>query len=284
MFENTIYEFRKELENLGYCKNVVDNYPKYTTIFLEYTKQIPPEVSTDDIKTYHEHLQQKPHKTKDKKLSQSHVHTQMLAIRIYFEYLERVQKIIKNPFTLKLKSPISEVKTILTQEEIASLYKHCQTAQEWAIMHLCYGCGLRRSEAQNLDVADVHLDKKLLFVRKGKGKKRRVIPITAIIANDFETYLQIREKLLFNERETAFLIDNRGNRMQGNTIYKTFKDLLKRTKTQYNQEISLHHLRHSIATHLLENEMGIEMVRNFLGHQNLNTTQIYTKINQLKMK
>ena len=284
MFENTIYEFRKELENLGYCKNVIDNYPKYITIFLEYTKQIPPEVSTSDIKIYHDHLQEKQHKTKDKKLSQSHVHSQMLAIRIYFEYLERIQKIIKNPFTLKLKSPISEVKIILTQEEIDKLYARCKTAQEWAIMHLCYGCGLRRSEAQNLDVADVHLDKKLLFVRKGKGKKRRVIPITAIIANDFETYLQIREKLLFNQQETSFLIDNRGNRMQGNTIYKTFKDLLKRTKTKYNQEISLHHLRHSIATHLLENEMGIEMVRNFLGHQSLNTTQIYTRVNQLKMK
>ena len=284
MFENTIYEFRKELENLGYCKNVVDNYPKYITIFLEYTKQNPPEVSTSDIKTYHEHLQQKQHQTKDKKLSQSHVHSQMLAIRIYFEYLERVQKILKNPFTLKLKSPISEVKIILTQEEIATLYLRCNTAQEWAIMHLCYGCGLRRSEAQNLDVADVHLDKKLLFVRKGKGKKRRVIPITAMIAKDFETYLQIREKLLFNERETAFLIDNRGNRMQGNTIYKTFKNLVKRSPFGGQGEISLHHLRHSIATHLLENEMGIEMVRNFLGHQSLNTTQIYTRVNQLKMK
>jgi integrase/recombinase XerD len=285
MFENTIYEFRKELENLGYCKNVVDNYPKYITVFLEHTKQIPPEVSTSDIKIYQEYLKEKPHKTKDKKLSQSHVHSQMLAIRIYFEYLERIQKINKNPFTLKLKSPISEVKIILTQEEIATLYLRCNTAQEWAIMHLCYGCGLRRSESQNLDVADVHLDKKLLFVRKGKGKKRRVIPITATIAKDFETYLKIRESPSFGGvREAAFLLDDRGNRMQGNTIYKTFKDLLKRTKIQYNQAISLHHLRHSIATHLLENEMSIEMVRNFLGHQNLNTTQIYTRINQLKMK
>lgn len=283
MFENTIYEFRKELENLGYCKTVVKVYPKYVVHFLEFTKEIPTQITANQIKAYQEHLRGKPNPSKDGKLSQSHVHSQLLAIRIYFEYLERIQKINKNPFTLKLKSPVNEIKIILTQEEITALYQHCRTAQEWAIMHLCYGCGLRRSEAQNLNIADVHLDKKLLFIRKGKGKKRRVIPITEMIAQDLGNYLEVRS-FTSAENETSFLIDSKGNRMLGSTIYKTFKSLLNRTKNHRDQNISLHHLRHSIATHLLENEMSIEMVRNFLGHQSLKTTQIYTRINQLKMR
>ena len=283
MFENTIYEFRKELENLGYCKTVIKTYPKYVVHFLEFTKEIPTQITASQIKIYQEHLREKPNQAKDGKLSQSHVHSQLLAIRIYFEYLERIQKINKNPFTLKLKFPVNEIKIILTQEEIGTLYEHCRTAQEWAIMHLCYGCGLRRSEVQNLNVTDVHLDKKLLFVRKGKGKKRRVIPITEMVAKDLEKYLEIRA-FSVTENETSFLIDSKGNRMLGSTIYKTFKSLLKRTKNHPDQNISLHHLRHSIATHLLENEMSIEMVRNFLGHQSLKTTQIYTRINQLKMR
>lgn len=73
--------------------------------------------------------------------------------------------------------------------------------------------------------------------------------------------------------------------MTGTTIYKTFKKLLEKTKINTSDAtICLHSLRHSIATHLLENEMSIEMVRNFLGHQNLKTTQIYTRVNNLKLK
>lgn len=72
--------------------------------------------------------------------------------------------------------------------------------------------------------------------------------------------------------------------MSGSTIYRTFKILLKRTKSLNPETFTLHSLRHSIATHLLENDMSVEMVRNFLGHSQLSTTQIYTRINQLKMK
>lgn len=277
MLENTIYEFRKELENLGYCKMVISNYPKYVICFLEFTQETTTKITNHQIKIYHKYLQEKPNQARPGTLSESHIHSQLLAIRMYFEYLERIHKIHINPFTLRLKSPVNEVKTILTQDEIQSLYNHCKALEETIILHLCYGCGLRRTEAQNLNKTDIDLEKKLLYIRKGKGKKRRVIPITQGITTDFKLFLNQH----INNAALPFLIDNRGNRMSGNTIYKTFKNLLRKAKIQ---EVTLHHLRHSIATHLLENEMSIEMVRDFLGHQQLSTTQIYTRINLLKLK
>lgn len=275
--EDEIYAFRKELQTLGYCKTVITNYPKYIYHFLVFAKETVLKINDMHIKSYHKHLQQKTSKTKNKTISESHVHSQLLALKMYFEYLERTHKINANPFTLKLKSPKNEVKNVLTQEQIQILYKHCQTQEETIILHLCYGCGLRRTEAVNLNKTDINIEKKLLFVRNGKGKKRRVIPITQAITADFKMFLESKT----NTEEVCFLTNKQNNRMSGNTMHGIFKELLKKTGIE---KASLHYLRHSIATHLLENDMSIEMVRDFLGHSRLSTTQIYTKINSLKMK
>ena len=284
MLENELYDFRKELQNLGYSKGAVDNYPKYAQGLLEFTKETVQEITETHIKEYHEYLKQKPHQIKKTILSEAYIHSQLLAIRLFFEYLERTGKIKRNPYNLKIKSPIKKTRDILTREEIKTLYKNCKTIEETAILHLCYGCGLRRTEAQNLDMKDINFEQRLVFIRKGKGKKRRVIPITPTIAEELKQYYS-QNQYYRTENQESFLINTQGKRITGGTIYDTFKKLLQETKINNpNNNICLHSLRHSIATHLLENEMSIEMVRNFLGHQSLKTTQIYTRINLLKLK
>ncbi|WP_163411597.1 tyrosine-type recombinase/integrase [Flavobacterium ajazii] len=284
MFENTIYEFRKELENLGYCKTVIQNYPKYVQKLLEFTKESPCKTTQNHIREYYQYLQTKPNPKRTGTISQSHIKSILLAIRLFFEYLERLGKIKRNPYTLKVKSLVNNPRNILTQNEIQILYKTAQNLEETILLHLCYGCGLRRTEAQDLNIKDVNFEQKLLFVRRGKGKNRRVIPITEKITNDLQEYYK-QSELYRNEKQEAFFITHQGNRIKGTTIYKTFKKLLKKAKINTSgATICLHSLRHSIATHLLENEMSIEMVRNFLGHQNLKTTQIYTRVNHLKLK
>lgn len=275
--EDEIDSFRKELQTLGYCKTVIRNYPKYVQRFLVFAQENTAQINDIHIKSYQNHLQQKTSKTSGKTLSESYVHSQLLAVKMYFEYQERTHKIKRNPFALKLRSPKNEVKNILTQEQIQTLYKQCQTQEEKMILHLCYGCGLRRSEAVNLTKNDIDLEKRLLFVRNGKGKKRRVIPINEAVTADFKHFLQHK----INTEETSFLTNKQYKRMSGNTMHQLFKALLKKTPIE---NVSLHHLRHSIATHLLENEMSIEMVRDFLGHSQLSTTQIYTQIYNLNMK
>lgn len=284
MLENELYDFRKELQNLGYSKGVINNYPKYAQSLLHYTKKEATTITENQIKEYYEYLQTKPNQRRKGIISQSHIHSNLLAIRLFFEYLQRIGKIKRNPYTLKVKSPIRNQRGILTQEEIKTLYKTTQNIEETILLHLCYGCGLRRSEAQDLNIKDVNFEQKLLFIRKGKGKKRRVIPLTEKITTDLQDYYKQNE-FYRNENQESFLINIQGNRITGTTIYETFKKLLQKTKINTSDKnICLHSLRHSIATHLLENEMSIEMVRNFLGHQNLKTTQIYTRVNNLKLK
>lgn len=273
--KDEIYAFRKELETLGYCQTVISNYPKYAYHFLVFVQETVPEINDSHIKSYQKFLQQKTNKTNGKMLSESHIHSQLLGIKMYFEYLERIHKIKRNPFVLRLKNPRNEVKKILTQEQIKTLYQHCKTPEQKMILHLCYGCGLRRSEAVNLNKSDIQIENKLLFVRQGKGKKRRVIPINETLTADFKLFLESKTA----PEELSFLTNKQNGRMSGNTMHLAFKTLLKKAKIN---DVSLHHLRHSIATHLLENEMSIEMVRDFLGHSQLSTTQIYTRINSFK--
>jgi integrase/recombinase XerD len=281
MLEEELYNFRKELENLGYSKGAIDNYPRYAKRLLEHTKEISSKITVKHIQEYHSYLKQKIHYRKVKTLSESYIHSQLFAIRLFFEYLERTRKIKKNPYNLKIRSPIKTPREILTQDQIKILYKNCQTLEETAILHLCYGCGLRRSEAQNLEIKDIHFEQKIVFIRKGKGKKRRVIPITETIAEDLRKYCSISQN--YRTEQQNFLINNQGNAISGGTIYRIFNRILRNSSLEL-EAICLHSLRHSIATHLLENEMSIEMVRNFLGHQSLKTTQIYTRINLLKLK
>jgi integrase/recombinase XerD len=284
MLENELYDFRKELQNLGYSKGVINNYPKYAQNLLHYTKTEAITITENQIKEYYQYLQTKPNQRRKGSISPSHIHSNLLAIRLFYDYLQRIGKIKRNPYTLKIKSPISNQRNILTQEEIKLLYKTAQNLEETILLHLCYGCGLRRSEAQDLNVKDVNFEQKLLFVRKGKGKKRRVIPLTEKITTDLQDYCK-QNQWYRNENEESFLINKQGNRITGTSLYETFKKLLQKTKINTSDKnICLHSLRHSIATHLLENEMSIEMVRNFLGHQNLKTTQIYTRVNNLKLK
>ena len=283
MIENTISDFRRELLNLGYSKTVVDNYPKYAQNLLDYTKENPQKISETHIKNYYQYLKTKPSRITKKTISESHIYSQLLAIKLYFEYLERTKTIKRNPYNLRIKQTAKNERIVFTQEEIQLLYASCQNATETTILHLCYSCGLRRNEIELLNLKDINFEQKLLFVRKGKGKKRRVIPLTETIIQDLKEYFTATE-IIRNNIEESFLININGSKMRGNNVYNLFKRILKRTQSLNPENYCLHSLRHSIATHLLENEMSIEMVRDFLGHSQLVSTQIYTRINFLKTK
>ena len=283
IIDDSVFNYRKELQGLGYSKNAVDNYPKYAQNLLNYSKENPQKIKDTHIKNYYHYLQTKTSQTRKAPLSESHIYSQLLAIKLYFDYLERTRTIKQNPYNLRIKQPTKKERLVFTQEEIKTLYQNCDNLLETTILNLCYGCGLRRTEVILLDVKDINFEQKLLFIRKGKGKKRRVIPLTESIVKDLKNYnnqIEIYRK----EKIQNFLINELGNPITGNTIYITFKRILKRTQKIDHQNYCLHSLRHSIATHLLENEMSIEMVRDFLGHTQLGTTQVYTRINFLKTK
>lgn len=265
----TILLFRKELQNLGYSKTVVNNYPKQVKNFLDHQKKHFAEIHTQDILDYHLHLKTIIGTRTKKPFSESYIHSILLAIKLYFEYLQRTGAIKINPYQLKIKSPKSEERKIFTKEEIQKLYSK-SNLQQTIILHLCYACGMRRNEAVELKTNDIDLENCLLYIRKGKGRKRRVIPFTKQVKKDIEFFLSI-------EAEVRHPINEKVLKITANKLYYEFTKLLKKSGLE-NKKFTLHCLRHTIATQLLEQGMELEKVRDFLGHEYLGTTQIYTRI------
>ena len=178
-------------------------------------------------------------------------------------------------------------RTILTQSEIKSLYEATENHQERAMLSLAYGCGLRAAELEAVNVQDIKLRDEILIVPKGKGNKRRTIPLSPGVKEDLKNYFyQERSKLIADPEEQAFMLHSQGGRMRGYTWNKYLKRIIERTDnlTIQSKGISLHNLRHSIATHLLENGIAVEQVRLFLGHRMVETTETYTRVNQEQLK
>lgn len=260
----TIIQFRKELQNLGYCKTVINSYPKQIAKFLKHIRKENFEVQTGDILEYYTYLKTVISSRTKKPLSDNYLHTILLSIKLYFDYLQRTGTIKISPYQLKIKAPKSEERKVFTDEEIRRLYNK-STSLQAIILHLCYACGLRRNEASELKTKDIDLENNLLYIRKGKGKKRRVIPFTKQVQKDIKDFI-------FSSEEKESLLNITAER-----IYIEFKYLLKKAGLE-NQGFTLHCLRHTIATQLLEQGMELEKVRDFLGHEYLGTTQIYTRI------
>ena len=147
-----------------------------------------------------------------------------------------------------------------------------------AMMAVYYGCGLRRNEGVSLDVSDVLIKEKLLYVQKGKGYRERYVPMSEAVKEDLENYIHVGRNCLLTYgpqiKEQALFLSIRGKRMDGNSLIMRLKELVK--VARINKSIGLHTLRHSIATHLLQSGMALENVSRFLGHQSLESTQIYT--------
>jgi integrase/recombinase XerD len=204
----------------------------------------------------------------------------MYCLKLFFSWLEQTHQIAYNPISnIKFKRPKVNTRQPLAQHQIKQLFDATQNLQEKTILHLCYSCGLRRSEAVNLNLIDIDFGNNLLYVRNGKGAKRRVIPINKTVKNDLENYVKEYRK---DKDLEPFMLSRIKKRMLGDGYNRLLKELLKRT--EIIEEITLHHLRHSIATHLLENGMSIEFVRDFLGHSHLESTQIYAKVRSYQIK
>lgn len=293
----SFYQYQKRL---GYTSNSNKARFNYLNEFLHWLEcqglLDVTSITAPIIQQYYNYISERPSKKDGGILSQKTTHGHMRIVRDLFEMLLRTSKIQINPTaTLKFYCPqSSEERNVLTQEEIKELYEVTQTVQEKAILSLAYGCGLRAAELENCNIEDIKLREKILIVPKGKGNKRRVIPMSNGVVKDLSNYYYNEREILTTGRDyklnasnqNAFMLHSRGGRMMDDTYNKHLKTLIERTesKTIKEKEITMHNLRHSIATHLLEQGIPVEQVRIFLGHSQLETTQIYTHINKNQLE
>jgi integrase/recombinase XerD len=280
-------DFREYLYALGYRPHTCESSPANVKEFL-YRMEMrgvlrQSDITREDIEEYYEYLQTRPNYRRAGGLSSKAISMQMSTLRRYFDYLEQTGQLTANPYSsLHYPSAISSPSDILTQEEIKQLYGAARSLREIAILDIFYGCGLRKSEAEKLNTEDIHFRTRILYVREGKGKKRRAIPITEKIAGELKRYyLHERSTYISSitpDNETAFILNKWGTRMNGPSYFTLIKEIAK--NTEIKKRIHLHILRHSIASHLLENGLPIEYIREFLGHEFLETTQIYTRVSE----
>jgi integrase/recombinase XerD len=275
--ERVVKTFIGHLQNLGYSHGTILVAKRSVIEFLEQNREYK-EATKATITDHYEYLKQRPNKTRPGNLSDSVVSMHMYSIRLFYDYLEQTGIITENPTTL-IRFPKAKYneRTILTREEIKQLYGAAGTLKEKAFLALFYGCGLRRSEAEKLNVHDIDMESGLLYVREGKGKKRRAVPMSEKVKTDLGNYINFERKYEIKLRhEASLMINGHGARMAKSAYYKFFGRLL--VKSGINKPVSIHNLRHTIATHLLESGLEIEQVRSFLGHAELETTQIYTRV------
>lgn len=243
-------------------------------------------ITPTEIVNFCEHLENRESARTKKALKQSTVYDIMRCVQMFLGYLLDLGKIKTNPAShLKFHYPDEEVERIIfTQEQIRKLYEATKTEQEKAILNIAYGCGLRVNEISQLNKEDLRLTENLVIVQKGKNSKRRLVPINETISSELHFFLSNEGTPKGNEK--AVFINIKGGRMQEWTFNKLLKKLIKRTDfgRQFTREelneIGIHSLRHSIATHLLENGMKLEQVQKFLGHSFIESTEIYTHVNQ----
>ncbi len=260
--ENILNKLKAELKIRGFSPLTARNYSFFVEKFLKKTSKNPEELNEDDAKAYLADLFDSKSKN-----------TIMLAsASLKFFYIE----ILGKEFS-KVKIPKKDKKLpeVLSKDEVRRLIDSADNIKSRLIISLLYSSGLRVSELVNLKIEDLNLQDKTGWVRKGKGNKDRLFTISGNLADELKEYLQIHSK-------NNGYIFSKEKPLTTRNIQKIIKGM--RNRANINKKITPHTLRHSFATHLLEQGTDIRLIQAMLGHASLNTTQVYTHISSEQIK
>ena len=295
--------FRDWLDILGYAESTVYNLPNHIRELFYYLEQNNinhiKQLDNKLIKEYYNNLKLRSNERQGGGLSNAYLNKHLQALYKFTDYLRQSGRIILPYLNIDWESSeITQIET-LTITEIKELYKLTESyhhnisrynpkylfeaiaSRDKAILTVFYGCGLRRNEGYHLNIGDIYWERSILHVRKGKGYKERFVPLNKTNLNYLQDYVfDYRPTLNKDKREEAFFISSRSKRMDAQSIALRLKLLQHRSNNIELQQknIRLHVLRHSIATHLLQNGMSLEKISRFLGHSSLESTQIYTHL------
>ncbi len=273
----TICEYLEYLElEKGLAQNTIDAYRRDLENFAdEAEKENLSDVDRITINTY-------VRKLREKKFAPTSVIRKVASLRGFFKWASSVGIISKNPAsTLEQPKVPQRLPKVISIKEIEEMLHNNLTTLEHVIMELLYSCGLRVSELVNLKINDIDLSSK--YVRCfGKGSKERIIPIGETAKRVVLEYLPKRDLIIkkYNlNTKRLFILDN-GRLINRQDVY----NFIHKQGKLIHKNISPHTLRHSFATHLLENGADLRIVQELLGHSDVSTTQLYTHISKKRLK
>lgn len=220
-------------------------------------------------------------------LAPSSISHAISSLRTFYNYYIKLNKISENPMdTIRQPKLGHHLPTYLTLEEVDKLLDiKIETpfdARNKAILELMYATGLRISEVINLEFNNIDLEDCIIRVM-GKGSKERIVPINDVAIDALNTYIkEYRPNMLIGNVHNYIFVNNHGKMMTRQGIFKMIKAECKKKGIEKN--ISPHTLRHTFATHLLENGADLRVIQELLGHSDISTTQIYTHLTNQKLK
>ncbi len=250
---------KTELELRNYSKKTIKSYLLCLSDYFRFIEKIEENPSTDAIKKY---LLEK----KNKGQSSQTINLYLNAIKYFYRDIMKSLTAID----LKFAKTSKKLPVVLSRAEIGSIINSALNQKHKLIISLSYGAGLRVSEAVNLKIKDIDLNELTIHLKDAKGGKDRLTIFPEKLKNDIAG-------LIGDKNPDDFLFTSeRGGRLTERTAQKVFENALE--KAGIKKDATFHSLRHSFATHLLENGVDVRYVQELLGHANIRTTQLYTKV------
>ena len=262
----SLKKLETELKIRGFSPQTAKMYLFYNNKFLTYIKKSPEDITEDDIREY------LAYKISNHSLSNASIALIKASLKFFYtEVLGLEISRIKTPKASK------GLPVILSQREIKHLIDNTENPKHRLLIELLYSTGLRLSECINLRYSDLDMDEGIGWVRSGKGSKDRMFIISRMFKDELLGYM-----VKNGSDDGVFIFSVKGRKMSPRGIQHAISISVKRAGIK--KDVHVHTLRHSFATHLLENGVDIRKIQKLLGHSNLQTTQIYTQVSTEEIK
>lgn len=262
--QNPSLKFERWLKHQGYASSSIKSYTHALRQFLDSCKKNPADITEQD---YIDFVMDYIHSTGK---SRSYQNTFVNALKLYFGHFHPKQISI-NQFARPRKE--KKLPNVLSKEEVKAILQAHANLKHRTALSLIYACGLRRSELIHLKLTDIHSDRLQIHIRQSKSNKDRIVPLSEKILDLIKEYYRFF-------RPVTFLFEG----SQPNTMYspESLTQILKSalSKAKISKPVTLHWLRHSYATHLLESGTDLRYIQELLGHASSKTTEIYTHVSQ----
>ena len=263
-FENVVRKLEQQVTLRGQSKSTLNNYIRRIALFVINFKKLPEQIDPEEINEYLVALARDP-----KSPSRSSFKHMVYGLRYYY----RLMGMNKNAIALPSLKRETKLPVILNHQELKELFAVPSLLKQRVVLTLIYSAGLRGQEVINLKIPDVDFERKVIHIRQSKYKKDRIVPLAESMAVGLKKYLSAENPhvWLFNGKEPDGRYSVKG-------LSWVMRENLK--KTSIKKEVNLHSLRHSYATHLLEQGLNIVTLKELLGHADITTTMLYLHVAQ----
>jgi len=255
-----LFQLNQEMDAQGFLLKSKKTYLAVFKGFRKFVGKDIKETNVEDVKRYLAYLHNKGHSN--------------ISLNLVISALKFASGVFGRKLEIKRPKKERHLPSVLSKEDVRMIIDSVSNSKHRLILKTIYGLGLRVSELRNLKQEHIYFSRNMVLIKNSKGAKDRYVPLPNSLVEELQSYIKL------NPGEYVF--SGRSNKLTIKTIQKIFENALK--KSGINKKASCHTLRHSFATHLLENGVDVRIIQKLLGHSKLETTQIYTHVSNFQLK